>query len=107
MVIEKRQQLTDECYELLAGRFKVLSEPFRLKILFVLYNGELSVGEIVARVGGLQANVSKHLGMLLEAGLLVRRKEGLSAYYRVADENVFLLFNLVCDGLERKLKVRS
>ncbi len=102
--MDKRDQYTDEAYELLAGRFKVLAEPLRLKILNALQERELSVSEIVARVGCLQANASKHLGVMLDAGLLTRRKDGLSAYYSIADKSVFELCNIACQSLERRFK---
>jgi ArsR family transcriptional regulator len=80
-----RERLSGEALEMLAERFKVFSEPMRLKLVYSLMDGEKSVSELVRETGGMQANVSKHLGMLLDAGVVGRRKQGLHAYYRVTD----------------------
>ena len=88
---------------MIADRFKVLSEPMRLKILHALWDGERTVGEIIVATGALQANVSKHLGMLQQAGLVRRRKNGLNVYYQIADETVFALCEVVCSSLHDRL----
>ena len=97
--------------ERVAERFKVLSEPMRLKLIYALMDGEKTVSELVEETGGLQANVSKHLGMLLDAGVVGRRKQGLNAYYRIVDESIYELCDLVCgsirDRLEEELRAFS
>ncbi len=101
-------RLSDEALELVAARFRVLSEPTRLKLLNLLReHGELSVSEIVAETGYGQANVSKHLMQLLEAGMVARRRDGTSARYRIADESIFALCELVCVGIEAQLQARQ
>jgi ArsR family transcriptional regulator len=95
--------LSETALEKVAERFKALSEPMRLKLVYALMEGEKSVSRLVEETGGLQANVSKHLGILLDAGVLARRKEGTSAYYRIADETVLELCDLVCGSLEERL----
>ena len=60
----QKKALSDAALEMIAERFKLLAEPMRLKILHALWDGELTVGEIVTATGALQANVSKHLGIL-------------------------------------------
>ena len=97
------QPLTDEALELIAARFRVLAEPMRLKLLNSLGENEMSVSELIAATGAGQANVSKHLGMMVEAGLLARRKEGLNVIYRVADKSVFDLCENVCGSLGARL----
>src|SRR5437773_4157801 len=87
----EKRELSDAALRMIADRFKVLAEPMRLKILHSLWDGELTVTEIMAATGGLQANVSKHLGLLQQAGLVQRRKDGLNVYYQIADETVFEL----------------
>ena len=89
--------------ELIAARFRVLAEPMRLKILHALGEEEMSVTELVEAIGAGQANVSKHLALLLEAGLVARRKEGLNVYYRVADDSIFDLCEAVCTSLGERL----
>jgi DNA-binding transcriptional ArsR family regulator len=99
----QRKNLSDAALQLIADRFKVLSEPMRLKILHALWDGEQTVGQIIASTHGLQANVSKHLGMLQQSGLVSRRKEGLNVYYRIVDEVVFDLCETVCESLHDRL----
>jgi ArsR family transcriptional regulator len=98
-----RAPLSEEALEKVARRFKALSEPMRLRLVYALMDGEKTVSGLVERTGGLQANVSKHLGILLDAGILGRRKEGTSAYYRITDEAVFELCDLVCGSIEERL----
>jgi ArsR family transcriptional regulator len=98
-----KKELSDAALQMIADRFKVLAEPMRLKILHSLWDGELTVSEIIAATGGLQANVSKHLGILQQAGLVKRRKEGLSVFYRICDETIFDLCEAVCASLHDRL----
>ncbi len=99
--------LSPEALALVAARFKVLAEPARLQILNALRDGELTVSDLVEATGLGQANVSKHLQLLLGAGFVARRKEGLFAYYRLADESVFALCDLMCGRLEAELEARQ
>lgn len=85
-----------------AERFKALSEPARLRMLETLRRGELTVSQLVDATGFGQANVSKHLQLLLGAGLVARRKEGLFAYYSLADAEVLALCAIMCDRIERQ-----
>ncbi len=82
--------------EILARRFKILSEPSRLKILRCLFSGELCVGDIIKDTGLMQANVSKQLKILTENGILGVRREGLQRYYKVVDHTVLQICNLLC-----------
>jgi DNA-binding transcriptional ArsR family regulator len=94
--------MPDEALELVADRFKVLGDPVRLRILQALRGGERSVGELVEATGIVQTNVSRHLQILLRAGLVGRRKEGLFVYYRVADPTVLQLCDVVCGSLAER-----
>ena len=94
-------RMTEELYERVAERFRALGEPARLRILSTLREGEASVGELVARTGLNQANLSKHLQVLHAMGFVVRRKDGLFVHYRLADEDVFLLCDVMCGRIER------
>ena len=98
-----RDNLSQEALEKIAEKFKALSEPMRLRLVYALMDGEKSVSQLVEKTGGLQANVSKHLGILLDAGILGRRKEGTSAYYHITDETVFEMCDLVCGSIEDRL----
>ncbi len=95
--------LPDELAELIARRFRVLSEPMRIRLLDRLREGEASVQELAAAVGTTQQNVSKHLGVLADAGVLGRRKQGNFVYYRVVDDGVWQLCHDVCGSVERRL----
>lgn len=97
------QTLPDELIEVVARRFRVLSEPMRIKLLDHLRGGPASVGELRAATASSQQNVSKHLGVLHDAGLVRRRKEGTFVRYEIADEGVFDLCEQVCGGLRRQL----
>ena len=95
-------ELTPDLLELVAERFKALAEPARLRILASLRAGERTVGELGPSTGLNQANLSKHLRTLHEAGFVKRRREGLHVHYRLADEDVFSLCDIMCGRLERE-----
>lgn len=92
--------------ELVAARFRVLSEPLRLRILQHLELGESSVTSITNGIGSTQPNVSKHLKILQDEDLVARRQDGNTVYYRIADESVFQLCELVCGSLKEKFAQR-
>ena len=87
--------------------FSILSEPMRLRILNLLREGEKCVQELVEATATSQANVSKHLKVMLQAGILSRRSEGTSAYYKVEDDLIFELCNLVCDRLATRIEEQA
>lgn len=95
--------LPDELAVLIARRFRALGEPMRVRILDLLRDEELSVAALAERLGAGQQNVSKHLAVLVDAGMLSRRKEGTHVYYRIADEGVFTLCEQVCGSLQEQL----
>lgn len=92
--------LNNRTLELVAERFRVLADPLRLRLLNTLSGGEKSVAELVEASGASQANVSKHLGVLLRAGLVSRRKEGLYVYYSCPDRTVLEICDVVCGSLK-------
>ena len=102
MIEEKKWAMSAEALNLVAERFKVLSEPLRLRILQSLERGEMSVTEITNAVESTQPNISKHLKLLQDAGLVARRQEGNTVYYSIADESVFALCDVVCTSLKAK-----
>jgi len=87
--------------------FSVLSEPTRLRLLNILGDDEKCVQELVEATDTSQANVSKHLRLMLQAGIVSRRTEGTSAYYRVVDELIFELCDLVCDRLASRIEQQA
>lgn len=95
--------LPDELVELIARRFRVLSDPTRIKLLDRLRTTEASVQELTLMIGTTQQNVSKHLGVLLQAGIVRRHKLGNYSYYSIADLGVFRLCEDVCGSLAERL----
>jgi ArsR family transcriptional regulator len=95
--------LPEELAELIARRFRALGEPLRVRILDLLRDQELSVTTLAEQLGAGQQNVSKHLAVLADSGMLARRKDGTHAYYRIADEAVFSLCEQVCGSLQAQL----
>ncbi len=77
--------------EVLASRFKILAEPARLQILTAICNQERSVQEICDRTGLHQGNVSKHLRLMKDAGVVACRRKGIWRYYRVVDMELLSL----------------
>jgi DNA-binding transcriptional ArsR family regulator len=95
--------LPDSLVELIAQRFRVIGEPMRIRLLDRLRQGEATVNELTEATGASQQNVSKHLGVLADAGIVGRRKDGTRVYYRVVDEGVFGLCEQVCGSLQRRV----
>ena len=95
--------IPDPLVELIAQRFRVLGEPMRIKLLDRLREGEATVGDLQEALGASQQNVSKHLGVLLQAGMVSRSKRGTSSVYAVADDGVFELCEQVCGGIRRQI----
>ena len=99
--------LPDDLVDLIAERFRALSEPTRIKLLDRLRDGEATVLELTDLIGTTQQNVSKHLGVLQRSGIVARRKQGNFAYYRIVDEGVFSLCEAVCGSLQRAGRVAT
>ena len=95
--------LPDEVVDLIARRFRVMADPTRIKLLDRLREGEANVQELTEAVGSTQQNVSKHLGVLADAGIVSRRKDGNFTKYRVIDEGIWQLCEDVCGSVERQL----
>ena len=99
--------VAQEVVQQVAEYFSILDEPMRLRILNLLRDEEKCVQDLVVATATSQANVSKHLKVMLQAGILSRRTEGTSAYYRVADELTFELCTLVCDRLASRIEEQA
>ncbi len=96
--------IPDELLDRVAEKFRMLADPTRLAILRVLMAGEKNVGTVVSETGHNQANVSKHLKMLAESGMVKRRKEGLQVFYAVGDPLIEKLCELVCGAVVREAR---
>jgi DNA-binding transcriptional ArsR family regulator len=96
--------LPEPLIEVVAQRFRVLGEPMRIRLLDRLYEGPASVAELQEALGASQQNVSKHLGILHNAGMVSRTKEGNRTVYAIADPMLYELCDLVCGGVRRQLQ---
>jgi DNA-binding transcriptional ArsR family regulator len=104
MATGKKKNLSSEQLTAIGRLFGVLSEPNRLALLQALYNGPLTVGELMEACDMKQANVSKHLSVLHDHRLVKRKRDGTSVRYEIADPMIFSLCNLVCGKMERDAK---
>ncbi len=87
-----------------ARRFRILSEPVRLMLLNHLNrSGPMNVQELVNATRQKQANVSKHLLQMCDAGILERRREGQNVFYRITDPTISAICLLVCGQLKDQL----
>ena len=89
--------------EMIAARLRVIGDPTRIRILDLLRDQELTVTQITEELDTSQQNASKHLGVLLQAGIVARRKDGNSSIYSIADRGVYELCEQVCGGLQLQL----
>lgn len=94
--------LPPEALEQVAAYFQALAEPTRLQLLNLLREGERKVGDLAQRSGYTSANVSRHMALLTNQGLVSREARGNSVYYRIADESVYALCDLVCGQIARQ-----
>jgi len=88
----------------IADRFKALSDVSRLRLLLVLRQGPCSVTALTQTLGMAQAGVSKHLGVLRSAGLVESTREKNQIIYRIADQRVFDMCAIVCDGVFKQIQ---
>ena len=96
--------LPPEALQEVAAYFQTLSEPTRLQILNYLREGERNVGELAQLCGYTAANVSRHLAMLTKHGMVARESRGTSVYYRIADDQIYALCDLVCGNIARRFE---
>jgi DNA-binding transcriptional ArsR family regulator len=98
------ENLPIEALEQVAAYFQALSEPTRLHILSLLREGERNVGDLAQLCDYTSANISRHLSILSKHGLVARENRGTSVYYRIADESVYALCDLVCGSIARQFE---
>lgn len=96
--------LPKEALGQIAAYFQALAEPTRLHILSVLRSGEKNVGELAELCEYTSANISRHLAILSKHGLVAKENRGTSVYYRIADESVYALCDLVCGSIARQFE---
>ena len=98
------ENLPPEALTEIAAYFQALSEPTRLQILNLLRQQERNVGELTNLCGFTAANISRHLALMTQQGFVVRESRGTSVYYRMADESIYALCDLVCGNIARQLQ---
>ena len=98
------KQLPEGALTEVAAYFQVLAEPTRLQILNILRAGERNVGELAQMCGFTAANVSRHLALMTQQGLVERESRGTSASYKIADPSIFALCDLVCGNIARRFE---
>lgn len=96
--------LPDGLIEVIAQRFRVLGEPMRIKLLDAISQAPSTVSELVQVTGASQQNVSKHLGVLAQAGMVERSKRGNNVVYSIADDSLYVLCEVVCGGLRDQVE---
>lgn len=100
------KDMPDQALDQIAQYFQALAEPTRLRILNLLRDGERNVGELAQLCDYTSANISRHLAILGKHGLVAKEGRGTSVYYRIADDSVYALCDLVCGSLARQLEQR-
>ena len=96
------EHMSVEALQEVAAYFQVLAEPTRLHILNLLRDGERNVGDLAQQCGFTAANISRHLALLTQHGLVQKQSRGTSVFYRIADAGVFDLCDLVCGNIARQ-----
>lgn len=102
-----KANLSDDALETVASLFRSLGDTTRLKLLRMLESGEMTVGELASDIRTSQANVSKHLKVLVSAGVLARRSQGTAAYYSIGDPIILKICDTVCDGMAERMKSKA
>lgn len=95
--------MDDVFYERQARICQVLADPKRLRLLDLLREGERSVGQLAAALGSSYPNVSQHLTVMREAGLVATRREGTTVFYRLAYPRIAAACDIVHDILRAQL----
>lgn len=95
--------IEDGLLEYAAHRFALLADPTRLRLLKALVDGgELNVSAVADAAHTSPFNASQHLSRLSAAGMVARRREGSSAYYRIIDPSLSALCDLVCSSMRQQ-----
>ena len=98
------KEMTPATIQAVARYFHVLADPTRLTILNELRQSERNVGELAQLCGYTAANISRHLSLLAQQGVVSRTSQGNSVYYRIADAAVYELCDVVCGNIATHLQ---
>ncbi|MEE9151100.1 MAG: metalloregulator ArsR/SmtB family transcription factor [Thermoplasmata archaeon] len=97
------ENMEKKLYEMHAEICKIFTSPKRLEIIDLLQNEEKSVSELLAATGLSQSNVSQHLGVLREKGVVVARREGNTIFYRIANPKILEACRLMREVLLERM----
>ena len=100
------KSLSADTMESVAARFRALGEVSRLQLVKALHSGEKSVTDLVELTRLSQPNVSRHLTVLVTAGLIGRRKDGLNVLYRIIDASLADICTIVCKSVSHQSQTR-
>ena len=100
-------QLPEQAIEKVANYFQALAEPTRLRILNLLRQEEHNVGELAEACGYTAANMSRHLALLMQQGLVKREGRGNNVYYQIADPTIYALCDLVCNRISTQHQAQA
>ena len=96
--------IPEQLFPILANRLKALADPTRLRAINLLMQGERTVSEIAESLGLRHGTASSHLGVLQRAGIVMSRKDGTRAYYRITNPMVFDLCKVMCQGIRAEFE---
>ncbi len=94
----------DRLYKLHADFCQTLANPKRLKIINLLRDGEMSVKEMISHMGIHKANLSQHLSIMRQKGVVEIRREGVNVYYRMANPKIVQAGEIIREALHEQLK---
>jgi ArsR family transcriptional regulator len=107
MLSQEEEEREKRLYELQAEVCKTLANPKRLEIITALKEGEKTVSDLVGLLGVPKANVSQHLAVMRNTGVLVNRRDGVNIYYSLASPKVTQACMLMKEVLTERLKQKS
>jgi DNA-binding transcriptional ArsR family regulator len=98
---------TEDFYLLHSDMCKTISNPKRQAILDSLRNGELTVNEIVEKTGIAQANISQHLSLLKDKGMVILRRQGNNSFYSISNIKIIEAYDLISEVLKDSLSIKN
>jgi len=105
--VTELRQPTEAGFQHIAERFKVLSDPMRLTLLYALQSGEHSVGEVSEALDLPQPTTSRQLAKLHSAGILKRKREGATVFYSIGDRSILRMCETVCGEIAKSVERKA
>src|SRR3989304_1034401 len=98
-MLNKMSAVDDQIYELHGSVCQILANPTRLKVLNALREQEIAVADLARRVGTSMPNLSQHLAILRQRGVVLTRREGATIHYRIANPKILRAFDIMREVL--------